>query len=187
MNKQPRKELLLDTAFRLVNEHGYHATGIDWILAESGISKATLYKYFESKESLILEVLRRRHEQLQNRLQEALQSSQDHPLGVLVVFDVLTEWFNSGEFFGCNFIKASSEYPSRNDEIHAYAAWHKESVKKLLNAALKPIPAKQRNTLAESILLLMDGAIVTAQVRGDMHAAEKARAIATTLLEAYRS
>jgi AcrR family transcriptional regulator len=184
MSKQPRKELLLDTAFRLVNEHGYHATGIDWILAESGVSKATLYKYFSSKEALILEVLQRRHKQLEERLRAALEASSKQQKGVLVVFDILTEWFNSKDFFGCNFIKASSEYPARKDEINQFANWHKESVRQLLLSSLASYKASQREALADAILMLMDGAIVAAQVRGDKQAAKKARTVAGTLLSA---
>ena len=45
---QPRRDLLVKTAYRLFNAQGYHATGIDQILAESGVAKATLYKYFSS-------------------------------------------------------------------------------------------------------------------------------------------
>ncbi len=45
---------LLDTALRLFNQRGYHATGIDLIIAEGGVAKTTLYRHFETKEDLIL-------------------------------------------------------------------------------------------------------------------------------------
>ncbi|WP_461519559.1 TetR/AcrR family transcriptional regulator, partial [Porticoccus sp.] len=108
---QPRRQHLIDTAHRLFNEHGYHATGIDWILAESGVSKATLYKHFRSKEELILAVLQQRHAYFMTLLEEAVAKARKNgQQPVLVIFDVLDAWFESEGFFGCNFIKASAEY-----------------------------------------------------------------------------
>ncbi len=54
-----RREELVQTAVRLFRKNGYHATGIDRILAEAGVAKMTLYKHFRSKDELILGALRR--------------------------------------------------------------------------------------------------------------------------------
>jgi len=103
---QPRKQHLIDTALILFNKFGYHATGIDLILAESGVSKATLYKHFRSKEELILAALQLRHEQVVSKLQNKIESNKQdstntNPLeNVLVIFDNLSEWFNTETFFG---------------------------------------------------------------------------------------
>lgn len=183
MTTQPRKEHLLEVSLRLFNEHGYHATGIDWILRESGVSKATLYKYFPSKEALILEVLQRRHQQLEERFKQALADAADQEHPALVLFDVLTEWFNSNAFFGCNFIKASGEYPVANDDIHRYAGWHKDSIKQLIIEATHIGNRQEKESIADVLVLLMDGAIVSAQVRGDKNAALKAKGIAEQLLD----
>ena len=56
-----KREQLLDTALRLFYREGYHATGIERILAESGVAKMTLYKHFASKDELMLAALQRRH------------------------------------------------------------------------------------------------------------------------------
>ena len=59
-----KREQLLNTALQLFYREGYHSTGIDRILAESGVAKMTLYKHFKSKDELILAVLQRQHEQI---------------------------------------------------------------------------------------------------------------------------
>lgn len=90
MAQQPRKQHLLDVAHQLFNKHGYHATGIDWILAELGVSKATLYKYFRSKEALILAVLQQRHEHFVESIKVQISSAkkkEEHP--VLAIFNAL--------------------------------------------------------------------------------------------------
>ena len=52
------KDVLFATAARLFYEHGYRATGVDTIAAESGIGKMTLYRHFPSKDDLIVAYLR---------------------------------------------------------------------------------------------------------------------------------
>ncbi len=182
MTGQPRRQHLVDTACRLFNQFGYHATGIDRILEESGVSKATLYKHFRSKEELILAVLRQRHEQLLAQISERIGAAGNTENPVLVIFDALDEWFHSVGFYGCNFIKASGEYALAGEEIHDYAAWHKGSIQKIIESALSAPNKKHRKELAAQLALLADGAIVRAQVTGDKKAARMAKAIAASLL-----
>jgi len=179
---QLRRQHLIDTAYRLFNEHGYHATGIDWILAESGVSKATLYKHFRSKEELILAVLEQRHQQLMDTLEQAVDEARSEGgEPVLAIFDVLDNWFSSDGFFGCNFINASAEYSGSGDVIHQFAARHKRDMEQLIRENLTNDPD---GSLAEELALLIDGAVVYAQTRGDRSAAKMARKMAKRLLVA---
>ncbi|KEA63178.1 Transcriptional regulator, TetR family [Marinobacterium lacunae] len=181
-NSTPRKQHLLDTAFRLFNERGYHATGIDLILAESGVSKATLYKHFASKEALILAVLEQRHRQLMESLEASL-ARDPSPAGVLVIFDLLATWFKSVDFFGCNFIRASGEYSAHEDSIHRFAAAHKTRMADVLEHHLKPHCGGASAKLASDLMLLIDGAIVAAQMLEDKEAAARAKEIARFMLD----
>lgn len=179
---QPRKQHLIDTAYRLFNMHGYHATGIDWILAEAGVSKATLYKYFRSKEELILAVLQQRHEQMVALIQQTLEHARgkgEPP--ALAVFDALDDWFQSEGFFGCNFINASAEYTQEGDAIHQLAAGHKARVQELIENSLGA-QEEDKASLAAQLSLLVDGAIVYAHTRGDKNAARMAKQMAVRLL-----
>ena len=108
MRAQPRRQLLLDTALKLFNEQGYHATGIDLILGNSGVSKATLYKHFRSKDELILSALTQRHEQIFSVIEEALSNAKatGAKQPALSLFDVLHQQINGEHFFGCNLINA---------------------------------------------------------------------------------
>jgi len=188
MSRQPRKDFLLETAYRLFNEHGYHATGIDLILAESGVSKATLYKYFRTKDDLILEVLKRRHDEFDAIVDSCIQKCLDNKgsapahQAILAIFDALNDWINSKQFFGCNFINASAEYGALNDPIHRFAAEHKESLRGKVKAFLSGLKKSQREVLADQLLMLIDGAIVSAQVRGDRQSALKAKKAGAVLL-----
>ena len=192
--KKSKKEILIETSLRLFNEHGYHATGIDTVMRESGVSKTTLYKYFRTKEELILAVLKFRHEQLDLLFQTAIEKVNEETSkidGVLcveqqkiiAVFNALDQWFQSENFFGCNFINASAEYGDKEDPIHQYAAYHKAWVCDYLCAIMSGLSKE----LSDELVLVMDGAIVTAHVRGDRQAAQKAKRIAQLLLSANMS
>lgn len=182
MSRQSRKQLLLDTAYRLFNREGYHATGIDRIMAESGVSKATLYKYYRSKEALILAVLKQRHSELEATIQARMIAAADTPQPALVIFDVLEEWFRSTGFHGCNFINASAEYSRPGEPIHDFVAQHKERLRELIGEHLRIPQWRKRARLAREIALLVDGAIVAAHTRGDRKAAATGRRIAEVLL-----
>ena len=136
---QPRKQHLIETALTLFNEKGYHATGIDLILAESKVSKATLYKHFRSKDELILAALAIQHEHvlemISNKITNATEAGSSR---ILAMFDGLDTWFNSDTFYGCNFINASAEYANAEDPIHIYAAKHKQSLVELVRSELSP-------------------------------------------------
>lgn len=180
---QPRKQHLLDTAYRLFNEHGYHATGIDRILAESGVSKATLYKYFRTKDDLILAVLQQRHDQLIQLIKQAIERARERGESApLAIFDVLDRWFRNDGFFGCNFINASAEYAAAGNPVYAFAAHHKTAIQQLLEQSLETIAKRKRKALAAQLALLVDGAIVRAHTRGETTAAILAKRMAAQLL-----
>ena len=160
---QPRKQHLIDTALELFNQHGYHATGIDLILAQSKVSKATLYKHFRSKEELILAALQQRHEQVFTAIQNKIeQANEAEDSGILAIFDNLDEWINSETFWGCNFINVSGEYADACHPIYIFAAQHKQSIVELIKTQLKD----KNEDKAEQIALLVEGAIVMAHTRG---------------------
>tara|TARA_R110002167_G_scaffold57368_1_gene162453 strand:- start:88 stop:633 length:546 start_codon:yes stop_codon:yes gene_type:complete len=176
---QPRKQHLVDTALILFNQHGYHATGIDLILAQSKVSKATLYKHFRSKDELILAALQQRHTQILVMITAKVEEAKHvGSPGVLAIFDALHEWFNSDDFYGCSFINASAEYADARDPIHVYAAQHKQAVIDLIKTQL----SAEDKTKAEQIGLLVEGAIVMAHTRGVKHSALIAKEMAQHLI-----
>lgn len=192
---QPRKQHLVDTALTLFNENGYHATGIDLILAQSGVSKATLYKHFRSKEELILAALQQRHEQVINNLHNTInKANQSGHCSILAIFDGLDEWFNSEAFFGCNFINASAEYNDPNNPITLYSIKHKRIIVELIREQLLlKVPnerefkekkaLKDIDHIADKIGLLTEGAIVMAHTQGIKKSALIAKEMAEVILE----
>ena len=180
----PRRDQLVETALTLFAKQGYHATGIDKILAEAGVAKMTLYKHFKSKEELILAVLRLRDERFRNGFMRAVEQRAQSPRDrVLAAFDVLEDWIKSDEFYGCMFINACAEFASQDDPIHTAAAEHKRLMLGYVKELLRAAGLRDPELLAMQFCLLIEGAIVMAQVTGRAAAAGEARTAAEVLLK----
>lgn len=178
-----RRDHLVGTALALFSKHGYHATGIDRILAESGVAKMTLYKHFRSKDELILAALRRRDEEFCRWFQSEVESrAATARERILTVFDVLESWFKDPDFNGCCFIHAAGEYGRKDDPVHIVAAEHKARIVGFLRDLVQAAGAANSDDLARQLMLLVDGAIVAAHVSGDVASARSARGLAEALL-----
>jgi len=188
MARPSKKEHLVETAVRLFGREGFHATGIDRILQEAGVARMTLYKHFRSKDELILAALRRRDEQFRTWFKSAIERRGGTPAQrLLASFDALEEWFQgqafSGmPFSGCSFINAAAEYAETAHPVHQVAAEHKRLILEYLRLLCSSAGARNPDTLAWSIALLHEGAIVTAQVSADPRAASGAKEIARLLM-----
>jgi len=183
MRAQPRKEHLLDTALSLFNQHGYHATGIDLILEHSKVSKATMYKHFRSKDELVMAVLMRRHAFVLQQITTSLNhASTTDKQPVLAIFDMLFNWFQSDDFYGCNFIKATGEFLNQH-EIHQFAVAHKQEVRDIIFQHLQQNDSSLKAQQADALSLLVNGAIINAQLSGRPTPAMDAKKLAQLLLQ----
>ncbi len=178
-----KREHLIETALDLFCRDGFHATGIDKILAESGVAKMTLYKHFKSKDELILAALHRRDETFRNGFMRDIERLGKTPRErLLAIFDVLDELVRGRNFTGCTFINASAEFALPDDPIHAAAAEHKRLVLAYIVDLATAAEAKDPDALALGLMLLMEGAIVMAYVAGQSDSAAQAKKTAKILL-----
>ena len=180
-----KRDELVQKALAAFYRNGFQATGMDRLARETGVSKTSMYKHFHTKEELILAVLRLRDEQFRNFRVRRLEALADTKRGqLLALFDVLGEWFAQDSFRGCMFIKASAEYQERDHPIHAQSAEHKRlifvHVRELAQAAGAPDPG----ALARALMLLEEGAIVTAHLGYTANPAGDAKAAAEVLIAA---
>ncbi len=180
-----KRDRLIDTAIELFNRDGYRATGIDKILAESGVAKMTLYNHFGSKDELILAALERRDARWRAWFGHALARRAESPRGrLLAVFDALEEWFAQADFQGCMFMRAASEFCACDDPIHAASAEHQRLFLAELRDLAADAGAQRPAKLARELLLLVMGAIVATQVNGPVGAGTAAKKAAEVLIEA---
>lgn len=57
--RKEKRELILDTALILFTENGFHQTSIEQIARKACISKGLTYNYFESKNAILEEILKK--------------------------------------------------------------------------------------------------------------------------------
>ncbi len=183
MKRAEKREHLIEVATELFNRLGYHAAGVDQVIAEAGVAKTTLYRHFKSKEELIVAVLKR----VDARFRESMRESVDKPRRspeqmLLATFDFLEDWFKDKSFYGCPFISAAGEYGDRHSPVFHEAALHKRLLVAYFEELARAARLKTPQQLAEEINLLHEGAVAVAHMTGDPHIAARAKAVAARLI-----
>jgi AcrR family transcriptional regulator len=183
----PARERILDTAYRLFSRHGIHPVGIDRIIADADVAKATLYHHFASKEELAIAFLRLREQRwtrewLQGEVERLAQAP---PERALLIFDVFDEWFHRPGFEGCSFINTLLEYHDAADPVRREAVRRLAVVRGLVESWAGQAGARDAQQVGYELQMLMHGAIVSAG-SGELNAARRAHGIASLLLDGSR-
>ena len=184
MTRAGKRDHLIDVAADLFNRHGYHAAGVDRVIAEAGIAKTTLYRHFKSKEDLIVAVLKRVDERFRDDMRRAVERDASEPRAkLLATFDFVNDWFAQKSFYGCPFMSAAGEYGERISPVFQEAAMHKRLMVAYFEELARAAGLREPVRIAEEINLLHEGAIAVAHITGDPDAADRAKAIATRLID----
>ncbi|MER6226698.1 TetR/AcrR family transcriptional regulator [Streptomyces sp900105755] len=174
------REALLDAAEKLFYERGIQAVGMDEVRAASGLPLKRIYRFFASKEDLVVAMLERRDRRWRGDLAAHVEQVRDPRERVLAIFDWLAAWFAQPGFRGCAWINVHGELGSSSEAVAAEVRSHKEAfhdqIALWVHATGVPV--------VEPVFLLAEGAIVTAGISGDPAPARHARAAVATLLEA---
>jgi AcrR family transcriptional regulator len=177
------RDRLLAAANELFYKEGVHTVGIDRVIEHAGVAKATLYSAFGSKDELIRAYLAARHAARRERITTAIARLETPRERMLAVFDVLGESFAQPGFHGCAFVNASAEASQGSsilEVVDEYRAW----VRSLFVDLAREAGAADPETLAGQLVLLYDGAGISARMDGDLDAAAAARTIAALLIDA---
>ena len=180
-----KREQLIETAIELFAKNGFHATGIDTILAHAGVAKKTLYSHFHTKEELILAALRQHDGQFRNYLMKNVDALADAPADkLLAIFDVVKDWFSQNNFYGCMFINAIGEYSEQETAIREVCKEYKRLIRNYIKDLAEQAGVKDATALSNELSILLEGSIVTAQVSGvSEEVADTAKRVASTLIE----
>lgn len=175
IDKLDKRTQILVTATHLFGKHGFHAVGVDWIIAKSNVSKMTMYRYFPSKADLVMEVLSS-HQAFWKETLGHVVAAGSTPLDRLErIFTWYGEWYASAEFSGCLFAHAASEFADKGTKIHGITVSQKADLVALIEGILVDMqPAKRAKTLAPIIVMLLDGATLSAQITGNSQTAADA-------------
>ena len=178
------RDKILATAFRLFYAHGLRAAGIDTIIAESGVAKATFYKYFPAKDDLILAYLEKVDGVWTGQLHAAAEAAGPEPAAQLVgLFDALASACRRDGYRGCAFITAAAESAS-GTRLHERTVAHKEHVRAWIRDLAFQAGAPDPDRLARSLTLVLAGGLASGVLDADPAAATAARHTAAQLVAA---
>ena len=178
------RERILETAFRLFYARGLRAVGVDLIIAESGVAKATFYKYFPAKDDLVVAYLDRVDGIWSGQLHDAAEAAGPEPAAQLVgLFDALGSACRRDGYRGCAFINAAAE-ALPGTPVHDRTVAHKREVLAWVRRLAAEAGAADPDGLARSLTLLLDGGLASGALDADPEAASQARASAALLVRA---
>jgi AcrR family transcriptional regulator len=168
------RERILETAARLFYESGVRSVGIDRILEESGAAKASFYRYFPSKDALVEAYLRQRHERWMGWFAARLRAlCAERGYALRRIADALGEWFREPDFRGCAFINATAEGSLAPASISVVQT-HKMDLRREVEALAAHLGHANPQASGARALLVIEGAIIRAQMTGDAGEAENA-------------
>lgn len=178
------RDRLIDTAIALFNRYGFHATGVDRIVAVAKVAKKTLYAHFPSKDDLIIAALARKRAAFADKfLPAVLATSGDPRERLLSLFELAKSWFSDPDFYGCIFVNAAVEYSEPGHPINVCAREFKTLLRGFARDQAVAGGAADPDTLADQIALLFEGATTVAQVSARPDAATTAKGIAAQLID----
>lgn len=179
-----KRQQILDTATILFGRHGFHAVGVDWIIAKSNVSKMTMYRYFPSKGDLVVEVLRFQQKVLADQLNEDIAAAASPMEALERVFNWHTRWFGSEAFSGSLFAHAASEFADKGTQIHTVTVSQKQELTATIEKIIAEIAGDERaSALAPIVVMMLDGATLQAQLTGRVGAASDAWNAVKSLLQ----
>jgi AcrR family transcriptional regulator len=181
--KTPARERLLAAADELFYHEGVQTVGVDRIIEQAGVAKASLYNIFGSKEDLVLAYLDSRHASTSERITRALTRFRTPRERLLGVFDAQGEIFTDPDFNGCAFVSASAE-AAHGSAVEQAADIYRAWLRTLFTDLAKEAGFADPDAVARQLHLLYDGASLSAQMDRDPTAATTARAAAAVILDA---
>jgi AcrR family transcriptional regulator len=177
------RQRILNTAFRLFYAHGIRAVGVDRIIAESGVAKATFYKHFPAKDDLVVAYLDRVDEVWSGQLHAAAQAAGADPADQMVgLFDALGSACRRDGYRGCAFINAAAE-AEPGTPVHDRTVAHKRAVLSWVRDLARDAGAGDPDGLARSLTLLLDGGLASGALDADPEAAVRAKQSAGALVD----
>ncbi|WP_209561127.1 TetR/AcrR family transcriptional regulator [Frigoribacterium sp. PvP032] len=178
------RDRVLTTADRLFYDEGVRVVGVDRLIAEASVTKATFYKHFGAKDTLVLEYLRVRHERAVAELAATVSSSPGGAATVLAVVDEVVTRLQSPRFRGSAFVNAAAEFSDPTHPVRAAVAEHQEWLTDALVELFKDAAHPMPGDAADDFMLALDGALVGAYCGDAIAASAALRRTAERLLPA---
>jgi AcrR family transcriptional regulator len=176
IRKHRLRDKILIAAADLFYYKGFNQVSINEVIVNSDVARRTFYRYFSSKDELILEVMRFQSKRWLRWFEETLnQRATDPKEKILISFDVLREWFESPNYHGCPFIKSALEIADVSHPVNKIAVIVRQSLRTHIFKLALEADIPKPEVFSQQYLLLVSGSIVMASIEDTSIGAEYAR------------
>jgi AcrR family transcriptional regulator len=173
---QDLRNSIINSSLELFYRDGIRATDVSRVIERAGVSESSFYQNFPTKEDLVLAFLERRHDIWMEWFTTEVEARLARPGAQLeVIADVLESWFADPKFRGCAFINTVAEGGKFDSKSFTFAREHKEGMRQFLEDIARRLNHPTPELTASAAVLVIEGAIVRAQMTGDAHEAYNAR------------
>ncbi len=181
----PDAERVLEVAGRLFYDNGIHAVGVERIADEAGVTQEALHGCFGSKDELIGHYVKRWDERYREHVRAVVERrGRISPARrLLLVFDAVEEWIATENPRGCVFVNAQAELPDAGHPAREVIRAQKQWMLDYLRTLARDAGVRNARKLATSLLILLEGAVVTASFGVVPGAVGNAKEVARQLVE----
>jgi len=170
------KERILDKALDLFANQGYNSTGINQIISEANVAKASFYQHFKSKEDLCVAFLEARHKYWFDQLYNFTNDKTDVKSKIISSFDFLIHMNSKEDFRGCSFLNILAEIPNDNMKILKVIQEHKKDLRDYFSSLVSD------ENIAEHIYLLFESSIMESKMFKSNQLIERSKMIVDHLV-----
>lgn len=178
------KSKIINVATSLFETKGINACGVDAIINESGVARATLYRHFPSKDLLIIAFLRSKADTFFDWLNNGLLSKEHKPYDKLIeLCNLMEEWISTPNFKGLPFHIGTIEFPEVDHPVNQFSASLAKELQDFFAEYAKQAGATDPIGLSQQIIMLFEGAALVERVAPGAHAAANAKNAALLIIK----
>ncbi|MFF2911451.1 TetR/AcrR family transcriptional regulator [Paenibacillus sp. NPDC057934] len=182
ISRKPARERILEVACDLFYRKGIRSVGVDTIVEQSGVGKATLYRHFPTKDDLIAAYLVELDRHDWKQFDEIIAKHEGSPKEQLLAFiDAITDTMMSPDYRGCAFSNALAEFPEESHFVKKLTVEYNDSMLLRLNRLTQQAGAQDEN-LTDQLMIVITGALSLAHALGSAGPASQLKALATHLI-----
>lgn len=185
MQRPELHEHIITTAGDLFYANGYNSTGINEIIAKTGIAKATLYSHFKSKEEICIAYLTHRHNAFIAELKSFTSKRKKGKNQLMAIFDFLREMYREEDFYGCWALKTLGELSSKEKKLLAVIQKQKKELLlhlgEVVSENVQNISKAETEKMSGGLYLLYNSAITESHLHKNDWPIYMAKSIAPSL------
>jgi len=153
------RQRLLGTAIQIFYADGIHSVGVDRIIAEAKVTRATFYRHFPSKDDLVVTYLQEVHGMERGAITAAIAAHSTAAESLLAIADTIAANIQRPGFRGCAFLNAAAEFPDEQHPVHQEIIAHRQWFLNTLTTLMAQVAEDSSDAAARHFVMLRDGAM----------------------------